>query len=299
MRGSSGCCAAERVGRVVFGGGGTMKEFVYFITSEGGPIKIGRATDVQKRLSALQTSNPETLFVVGVIHSELHSESSVHRRFEHLRLRGEWFRRSSELITFIEENRNVTLIGGKIKIPKPQIVDPEKTPYGPVEVIEGEHMGKIGYYDDDEIELMEECEFCEQARHREISTGSYECEDCIWEKFAVVVFPPWSDGYYLLPHECLRRLDDEREHTKAFNVVRGLFPQIEAADVDLILETGEIMSPIHQKEIRRRETVKTLQEHFKIPDSDLPTEHERQCFQDAVAMLRKWKNEADAAKRND
>ena len=38
-------------------------ELVYFISFDMGPVKIGRAIDIRKRLAALQTSHPRKLGV--------------------------------------------------------------------------------------------------------------------------------------------------------------------------------------------------------------------------------------------
>lgn len=70
--------------------------FVYFIQCNGpdGPIKIGRASDVKKRLHALQSGNPYELALLG--HARFDDaafvEGGLHGAFEKFRIRGEWFR---------------------------------------------------------------------------------------------------------------------------------------------------------------------------------------------------------------
>jgi hypothetical protein len=66
---------------------------VYFIQAEdGGPIKIGVATDVDKRLAGLQTSHHRTLVVRRVLEGSVELERELHERFASARLVGEWFR---------------------------------------------------------------------------------------------------------------------------------------------------------------------------------------------------------------
>lgn len=81
-------------------------EYVYFIHSEeSNAVKIGRAKDVEKRLKSLQTAHPHELKIIkifklkgGKAAQEL--ESSLHQKFNHLRLSGEWFKAESELLDY-------------------------------------------------------------------------------------------------------------------------------------------------------------------------------------------------------
>ncbi len=71
----------------------------YFIQAvDGGPIKIGTARDVSARLAELQVANPNELVILGTTPLP---EASVHRRFAHLRIRGEWFTASASLLAEI------------------------------------------------------------------------------------------------------------------------------------------------------------------------------------------------------
>ena len=78
---------------------------VYFIQAEtGGPIKIGVARDVLRRLDALQIGNPLTLRIIGVITDvDLYDERDMHNRFAHLRLRGEWFTDDPAIHAYLAE----------------------------------------------------------------------------------------------------------------------------------------------------------------------------------------------------
>ena len=75
------------------------KAYVYFIKESLGelaPIKIGVATDVEKRLKVLQTGNSrrlECLAILGPFHQEraFKVEASLHRKFKKFKIRGEWF----------------------------------------------------------------------------------------------------------------------------------------------------------------------------------------------------------------
>lgn len=67
-------------------------EWVYFIRAEGGgPIKIGRSADPDKRLRELQTGHPYPLRVVGMASGGRELEAALHRILCDYRLMGEWF----------------------------------------------------------------------------------------------------------------------------------------------------------------------------------------------------------------
>jgi hypothetical protein len=80
--------------------------YVYFITAaaQDFPIKIGLTANRFARFTALQTALPYEVEIIGFWAVEDHSiERKIHKRFAHLRLRGEWFRRAPELLEFIRE----------------------------------------------------------------------------------------------------------------------------------------------------------------------------------------------------
>ena len=76
---------------------------VYFIQEGGrmGPIKIGFSTNVENRLMTLQTANPNPLKLLYSLRGTEAQEATLHERFKHLRMSGEWFRCSPELLDFI------------------------------------------------------------------------------------------------------------------------------------------------------------------------------------------------------
>jgi hypothetical protein len=79
-------------------------EIVYFIRSgTDGPIKIGKASDVMRRLSGLQSAHAEELRLLATTRAV--TEDELHQRFAHLRMRGEWFRAEPELLAFIDSMR--------------------------------------------------------------------------------------------------------------------------------------------------------------------------------------------------
>jgi hypothetical protein len=74
---------------------------VYFIQAgENGPIKIGRAVDVAKRMARFQTANPKKLALLGTIPNG-DREREFHERFKHLRTQGEWFSFEGKLSDFL------------------------------------------------------------------------------------------------------------------------------------------------------------------------------------------------------
>lgn len=67
--------------------------FTYFIQAvRGGPVKIGKSSTrdgVRRRLTTIQTGNPEPLRVTHMLAGD--REAELHRRFYGARLVGEWF----------------------------------------------------------------------------------------------------------------------------------------------------------------------------------------------------------------
>lgn len=66
-----------------------------------GPVKIGRADDPNARLATLQTGQPEELRIIRIVDTPYECEGAFHARFADLRIRGEWFRFDSEMMTFV------------------------------------------------------------------------------------------------------------------------------------------------------------------------------------------------------
>lgn len=78
------------------------KSVVYFIGSEGGPIKIGCALNVNNRLAALQCASPVRLAILATTPGRTKVERAYHARFAAHRLHGEWFAPHPDILTEIE-----------------------------------------------------------------------------------------------------------------------------------------------------------------------------------------------------
>lgn len=89
---------------------------IYFLQEhkKDGLIKIGYVkTNVEKRVSILQTGNPTRLVTLKIIEGTARDEGRLHRRFRRARelivgrgsdritFRGEWFRPVPELLEFV------------------------------------------------------------------------------------------------------------------------------------------------------------------------------------------------------
>lgn len=68
-----------------------------------GPVKIGKADDVNQRLRELQTGNHERLSVLRVIDTPFDAEPLFHLKFARNRLHGEWFEFEAAMLTFVPE----------------------------------------------------------------------------------------------------------------------------------------------------------------------------------------------------
>lgn len=72
---------------------------VYLVRAgERGPVKIGFAEDVAGRLIKMQCDNHERLIVLRVLRGAFKEEGELHRRFSELRLHGEWFAFSRQML---------------------------------------------------------------------------------------------------------------------------------------------------------------------------------------------------------
>ena len=74
---------------------------VYFIQDSEGFVKIGRAQNIFKRLAALQTAHAKELTLIRDIQGGELEEWALHHEFAHLRVRGEWFKYTDDMMTFI------------------------------------------------------------------------------------------------------------------------------------------------------------------------------------------------------
>ena len=94
---------------------------VYFVQSgRRGSIKIGSAINVERRMTTLQTGNPDRLRLLAVIKCKTRGDAMVlekklHKKFKRHRLRGEWYKSHIKLADIRED-----LIDER-----PQIFDPK------------------------------------------------------------------------------------------------------------------------------------------------------------------------------
>ena len=80
----------------------TAWSFVYFIGGIArGPIKIGTSACPELRLKTLQTGYPYRLAVLASFAGGEEEEEATHQLLVEHKLEGEWFRRSAEILQFI------------------------------------------------------------------------------------------------------------------------------------------------------------------------------------------------------
>ena len=65
-------------------------------------IKIGRSSDVKRRLSTLQVDNPDNLKIKYIAYGKGMYEKSIHRLFDYLNIKGEWFTSHEDIYEYIE-----------------------------------------------------------------------------------------------------------------------------------------------------------------------------------------------------
>lgn len=71
--------------------------FVYFIQAgDGGPVKIGIASDPEKRLAEMQVGNHVELILLAVRPGSADLERRIHARLLPGLIRGEWFRADTD-----------------------------------------------------------------------------------------------------------------------------------------------------------------------------------------------------------
>ncbi|MBW4469244.1 MAG: GIY-YIG nuclease family protein [Stenomitos rutilans HA7619-LM2] len=76
---------------------------VYFLFDDlRQSIKIGTSLCVKQRIKDLQMGTSANLQCLKTIKGGREKEHQLHKKFAHLHIRGEWFRATSELISFIE-----------------------------------------------------------------------------------------------------------------------------------------------------------------------------------------------------
>lgn len=76
--------------------------YIYCIQSgDGGPIKIGKADDVEARLAGLQVGNPARLRLMAAVRAPAQLEKQLHAYLDEHRIGGEWFRPEGEVLEIV------------------------------------------------------------------------------------------------------------------------------------------------------------------------------------------------------
>lgn len=75
---------------------------IYFAQRQDGLIKIGRSDNVAARMATLSSKISSQLRVLKVIEGHSTEEFNLHTRFKDIRVFGEWFSPSSDLVSFID-----------------------------------------------------------------------------------------------------------------------------------------------------------------------------------------------------
>jgi len=78
-----------------------MKKVYFIRAGQSGPIKIGVASDPQKRAVSISTASFMPVELLATMDGDHNVERSLHQRFKKDRLNGEWFAPTPELIEFI------------------------------------------------------------------------------------------------------------------------------------------------------------------------------------------------------
>ena len=67
--------------------------------------KVGYSKNPDKRLESLQIGSPHKLFIAATVHGELYDEAMIHKRWEHLAVRGEWFTFSEDMLNWLHDSK--------------------------------------------------------------------------------------------------------------------------------------------------------------------------------------------------
>lgn len=90
--------------------------YIYFITADQPdfPVKIGKSETCKMRFSSLQVSLPYNIQVLAMIATRDPAfELRIHRQFRTSRVRGEWFKRTPELLVYIDHLKQISLANNK------------------------------------------------------------------------------------------------------------------------------------------------------------------------------------------
>lgn len=80
---------------------------IYFIGNDD-TVKIGYSKNIntlKNRLTSIQTGNHTRIEILLLLDGDFDYEKTLHNRFKNYRTSGEWFSKSDEINSFIEENK--------------------------------------------------------------------------------------------------------------------------------------------------------------------------------------------------
>ena len=76
--------------------------YVYFVAFDGA-VKIGRTTDITKRMKTIQTSCHGDIELLYCFLTDKITETELHNLFSDLKLKGEWFRFNAKFVLRLKE----------------------------------------------------------------------------------------------------------------------------------------------------------------------------------------------------
>lgn len=80
---------------------------VYFIAAvDAGKVKIGKTTNIQKRMASLTTMSPVELTLLHTVQYDARLEKRIHVHLKKYRAHGEWFHADKPVLDFIRNVKN-------------------------------------------------------------------------------------------------------------------------------------------------------------------------------------------------
>lgn len=76
---------------------------VYFLYN-GESVKIGHSKNPKKRVKQLQTGSSSRILLLGSIEGGKELEKELHKKFNYIRIKNEWFLPHEDLVEYINEN---------------------------------------------------------------------------------------------------------------------------------------------------------------------------------------------------
>lgn len=119
-------------------------------------------------------------------------------------------------------------------------MDPHEIPYGPVKIVEGPHAGRIGYYDDEDIEFDENIDWDQIS----------DDDDVEGDPVSIVYFGDFfiATGYFIIPMEFLRPVttDDLMRRREELHDLCGRFAEARNPELDIDTEErNDFLAELH------------------------------------------------------